>query len=44
MPEEEVDEVVFLKQGRVLLHQNADALREERGKSVDAIFREVFVC
>ena len=39
-----LDEVVFLKQGQVLLHENADALREERGKSVDAIFREVFVC
>ncbi len=39
-----LDEVVFLKQGRVLLHQNADALREEKGKSVDAVFREVFAC
>jgi len=39
-----LDEVIFLQRGRVLLHQNADALREERGKSVDAIFREVFVC
>ncbi len=39
-----LDEVVFLKQGQVLLHENADALREERGKSVDAIFREVFAC
>ena len=39
-----LDEVVFLRQGRVLLHQNADALREEKGKSVDAIFREVFAC
>ena len=39
-----LDEVVFLKQGRVLLHENADALREEKGKSVDAIFREVFAC
>ena len=39
-----LDEVVFLKQGKVLLHENADALREEKGKSVDAIFREVFAC
>ena len=39
-----LDEVVFLKQGKVLLHENADTLREEKGKSVDAIFREVFAC
>ena len=39
-----LDEVVFLKEGRVLLHENADALREREGKSVDAVFREVFAC
>ena len=39
-----LDEVVFLKEGQVVLHQNADALREETGKSVDGYFREVFKC
>ena len=39
-----LDEVVFLKSGKVLLHENADSLRERRGKSIDAIFREVFAC
>jgi ABC-2 type transport system ATP-binding protein len=39
-----LDEVVFLKQGQVLRHESVDALREEKGKSVDAIFREVFAC
>ena len=39
-----LDEVVFLKEGRVTLHENADALREREGKSVDQIFREVFAC
>ena len=39
-----LDEVVFLKDGRVLLHENADALREREGKSVDQVFREVFAC
>lgn len=39
-----LDEVVFLKEGRVLLHENADALREREGKSVDEVFREVFAC
>ena len=39
-----LDEVVFLKEGHVLLHENADSLREREGKSVDMIFREVFAC
>ena len=39
-----LDEVVFLKEGHVLLHENADALREREGKSVDQVFREVFAC
>jgi ABC-2 type transport system ATP-binding protein len=39
-----LDEVVFLKQGKILLHANADELREREGKSVDALFREVFAC
>lgn len=39
-----LDEVVFLKQGRVMLHSGADELREREGKSVDALFREVFSC
>ena len=39
-----LDEVVFIQQGRILLHSNADELREREGKSVDALFREVFKC
>lgn len=39
-----LDEVVFLKNGTVYLHEPADALREKTGKSVDALFREVFKC
>ena len=39
-----LDEVVFLKEGRVVLHRNADELREEEGKSIDGLFREVFRC
>ena len=34
-----LDEVVFLQEGRVLLHDEVDALREEKGKSIDALFR-----
>lgn len=39
-----LDDVVFIKEGEILLHQNADELREEKGMSIDGIFREVFRC
>ena len=39
-----LDEVVFLKEGEVVLHENADELREKTGMSVDEYFREVFKC
>ena len=39
-----LDEVVFLRYGEVALHAPVDAIREENGKSVDALFREVFKC
>lgn len=39
-----LDDVVFLKQGGILLHQGAESLRDEKGMSVDAYFREVFAC
>jgi len=39
-----LDEVVFLKDGRVVLHGNADAIREQKGKNIDGLFREVFKC
>jgi ABC-2 type transport system ATP-binding protein len=39
-----LDEAVFLKQGKVLLHAPIDTIRQETGKSVDEYFREVFAC
>ncbi len=39
-----LDDVIFLKEGRVELHRKADELREETGGSVDHLFREVFKC
>ncbi len=39
-----LDEVVFLKQGHIELHENTDALRERTGMSVDNYFREVYRC
>lgn len=38
------DEVIFLKEGEIVLHRNAEELRSETGKSVDELFREVFKC
>lgn len=37
-----LDEVIFLKDGRLVLHDNCDELRERVGMGVDAFFREVF--
>lgn len=42
--EQILDEVVFLKEGKVMLHSDVDELRMEKEKSVDALFREVFSC
>ncbi|MCR5468100.1 MAG: ABC transporter ATP-binding protein [Lachnospiraceae bacterium] len=39
-----LDEAVFLREGHVVLHQNVQELIEEKGKSLDGYFREVFAC
>lgn len=39
-----LDEVVFLKDGRVVLHGDADTIREQKGMNIDELFREVFKC
>ena len=39
-----LDDVIFLQKGRVVLHEDAEAIRETHGKSVDQYFREVFKC
>ena len=39
-----LDEVIFLKEGAMVLHDTVDHIREEHEKSVDAVFREVFAC
>ena len=39
-----LDDVVFIKDGRIVLHRAADDIREETGESVDKLFREVFKC
>ena len=42
--EKVLDEVIFINQGRVVLQSSVDEIREEKGMSVDALFREVFKC
>lgn len=39
-----LDDVVFINQGRIVLRSTVDDIREKEGKSVDALFREVFRC
>ena len=40
--EEVLDDVIFIRQGSVILHKSADTIREETGRSVDMLFREAF--
>ena len=42
--EQVLDEVVFLSRGQIALHDSCEAIREQQGKSVDQLFREVFKC
>lgn len=37
-----LDEVIFLKEGKIVLQGNADDIREEYGKSIDSVFREKY--
>ena len=37
-----LDEVIFLKEGNIVLHDTTDNIREKEGKSIDALFREMF--
>lgn len=42
--EQVLDEVIFMRQGKLILYTSVDNVREKHGKSVDAYFREVFAC
>ena len=39
-----LDQVIFIKNGQIVLDAYVDNIREEQGKSVDSLFREVFKC
>ena len=42
--EQVLDEVIFMRRGKLILYTSVDNIREKHGKSVDAYFREVFAC
>lgn len=42
--EQVLDDIVFIREGHIVLHKTVDEIREEEGKSVDELFREVFKC
>ena len=39
-----LDEILFLKNGHIVLSGNAEKIRSERGVSIDQLFREEFEC
>lgn len=39
-----LDEVIFIKNGQIMMHSSVEAVREQQGKSIDSFFREVFAC
>ncbi|SCI26339.1 MULTISPECIES: ABC transporter ATP-binding protein [unclassified Romboutsia] len=38
------DEVIFISDGSIVLQGDVEEIRSEKGKSIDALFREVFRC
>ena len=42
--EKVLDDVIFIKNGQMVLHESVDDIRSNKGKSVDSLFREVFAC
>lgn len=42
--EQVLDEVIFIQNGDLKLHKTVDEIRSIEGKSVDALFRDVFRC
>jgi ABC-2 type transport system ATP-binding protein len=42
--EQILDDIIFLKEGKVILQGSADDIRAEKNMSIDSLFREVFKC
>ena len=39
-----LDDVIFIQNGQIVLHDTVDNIRINEGKSIDGLFREVFRC
>lgn len=39
-----LDEIIFIREGQIICKEDADTLRQQKGQSIDEIFREVFRC
>ncbi|MDD3222787.1 MAG: ABC transporter ATP-binding protein [Clostridia bacterium] len=39
-----LDDVIFIQNGKIRLHQDVDEIRESQNTSIDHLFREVFKC
>ncbi|GHU01899.1 ABC transporter [Spirochaetia bacterium] len=42
--EQVLDDIIFLKEGKVVLQGSAEDIRAEKGMSIDSLFREAFKC
>jgi ABC-2 type transport system ATP-binding protein len=42
--EQILDDVIFLKEGKIIMRGHADDIRAEKGMSIDSLFREEFKC
>ena len=39
-----LDEVIFIDNGKIILQDSADALRDKENASIDEVFRRMFKC
>ena len=39
-----LDEVIFINNGKIILNESADSIRNNKNKTIDALFREEFKC
>jgi ABC-2 type transport system ATP-binding protein len=42
--EQILDDVIFIQNGKMVLYDSVDHIRENEGQSIDGLFREVFKC
>jgi ABC-2 type transport system ATP-binding protein len=42
--EQILDDIIFLKEGKIALEGSANDIRTEKSTTIDALFREVFKC